>query len=357
MISNGMKIENCKLKITASPRFAVLSKLQMALLIAALIAPSFSSLLLFPQTAYAAATPVVEATNTSSEAIAVSSHSVALPAGIASGDELVVLFGALTTTFVLPTGWTELYNSGSASPGLFVIRRVADGGEGATLTVTTGSARKSNHASYRISEAAAAEISAAATGSNANPDPPSLTPSGGALNYLWLAVEGHEDAKTISAYPANYTDGFQSAGANENTIASARRALNAASEDPGTFTISGAKAWRAVTIAVPPSPPDAPTALITTSNTGSVGLSWTAPGSAGLETYGIYRDTTPTATTLLASIATTSTTYSDTSAVHGTVYYYRVTASTASATSTYSNERSSGPNSGRVIRLKGVRLR
>ena len=111
-------------------------------------------------------------------------------------------------------------------------------------------------------------------------------------------------------------------------------------------------------------PPDAPTDLITTSNTGSVGLSWTVPtdtGSSNLETYGIWRATSPftetSEATLIASIATTSTTYSDTSAVHGTNYYYRATATNSTATSSLSNQRSSGSNSGRIIRLGGMRLR
>jgi hypothetical protein len=60
---------------------------------------------------------------------------------------------------------------------------------------------------------------------------------------------------------------------------------------------------------------------------------------------------------LLASISTTTTTYSDTSTVHGTVYYYRVTATNSTATSTLSNQRSSGKNNGRIIRMRGVRLR
>jgi hypothetical protein len=110
--------------------------------------------------------------------------------------------------------------------------------------------------------------------------------------------------------------------------------------------------------------PDAPANLLTTSVTGAVNLSWTAPasdGGANLESYGIWRATSPftdTANaTLIASIATTSTSYSDTSAVHGTVYYYRVTATNSTATSSLSNQKSSGSNSGRIIRLGGMRLR
>lgn len=102
----------------------------------------------------------------------------------------------------------------------------------------------------------------------------------------------------------------------------------------------------------------APTNLITTSITGAVSLSWTAPassGTSGITSYKIYRDTTPGATTLLYNqTSTTSATYTDGSAVHGIAYYYRVTAVNAAGESDYSNQRASGSNSGRIIRLKGA---
>lgn len=106
---------------------------------------------------------------------------------------------------------------------------------------------------------------------------------------------------------------------------------------------------------------DAPTNLTTTSATGRVDLSWTAPTSTtAFDTYGIWRATSPftatTSATLIASIATTSTSYSDTSAARGTVYFYRVTATNSTATSSLSNQRASGSNSGRIIRLGGMRL-
>ncbi|WP_367238419.1 fibronectin type III domain-containing protein [Hyphomicrobium sp.] len=106
--------------------------------------------------------------------------------------------------------------------------------------------------------------------------------------------------------------------------------------------------------------PDAPTNLLTTSIVGGVSLSWAAPassGSSGITSYKIYRNTTSPATTLLATeTSTTTATHSDTSAVHGTVYYYRVTAVNAAGESDYSNQRASGSNSGRIIRLGGMRL-
>jgi len=75
-----------------------------------------------------------------------------------------------------------------------------------------------------------------ATGSN--PNPPNHTPSGGADDYLWIAVRHGGSAATVSAAPTNYTD-LRTAftGANSNNVAIAERELNASSEDPGAFTI------------------------------------------------------------------------------------------------------------------------
>jgi hypothetical protein len=111
--------------------------------------------------------------------------------------------------------------------------------------------------------------------------------------------------------------------------------------------------------------PDAPANLVTTSTVAAVLLNWTAPESSGdsnLETYGVWRHTSPfsatSSATLIASIATTSTSYTDSTAVHGIAYYYGVTAVNAEGESDFSNQRASGSNSGRIIRLKGaVRLR
>lgn len=107
-------------------------------------------------------------------------------------------------------------------------------------------------------------------------------------------------------------------------------------------------------------PPSAPQTLTSSSSAGSVNLDWSAPADAGTSnmlTYEIYRHTstftaTPTAT-FVASIATTSTTYSDTGATHGTNYYYGITATNSEGEGALSNLVFTGPNSGRVIRLGG----
>jgi fibronectin type 3 domain-containing protein len=88
--------------------------------------------------------------------------------------------------------------------------------------------------------------------------------------------------------------------------------------------------------------PAAPTGLVATPGNNSVGLTWNA--SAGATGYSVYRGTSPggEATTALATPATNS--FTDTSAVNGTTYYYKVTAKNTTGTSTASAEVHATPS-------------
>ena len=70
-----------------------------------------------------------------------------------------------------------------------------------------------------------------------------------------MAISNHNDGdRAITAFPTNYTDGSQitTTGATGTSLQSARRELNASSDDPGTFTIDSSRRWAAVTLAVRP---------------------------------------------------------------------------------------------------------
>jgi len=198
--------------------------------------------------------PTVAATNTSN-ATEVTSHAISLPADILSGHLLIVLLGlADNRTTTWPGGWTEMWSVSSAGAVVFEgYYRIADGTEGATITVTTNFGTTSGHNSYRITGYAdTPEDGTPATGSGTTPDPPSLTPSWGAEDTLWLACMMH-DVADITGFPTNYTDGIESsAGSSSAITGSARRELNATSENPGTFTVSLSFDWIANTIAIRP---------------------------------------------------------------------------------------------------------
>jgi len=206
--------------------------------------------------------PQVEATNTSFHNGDVTDHIVSLPVGIQAGETLLVFFGSDGPESVgWPAGWNEIFEEKNAANTLAVAWRKATGGEGASITVTTGNAQRSAHASYRISGAidptsTAPEVSTGATGVDVNPDPDSLTAGGGSKEYLWIAVEGNNDGnKTVVAYPTNFdsnqlnqTGGF----ATGCGVGVATDEVETDTQDPATFTISDSDQWVACTVAVYP---------------------------------------------------------------------------------------------------------
>ena len=209
------------------------------------------------------ASPTVAATNTSVDDNDNTDHVVSLPTGIVSGNLLIVVFaldGGNNNNVTFPAGWTGalLIELGSAI-GLWWGWREADGTEGGTITCTTGFSRRSAHTAYRITghedpATQAPEASTGATGFDTAPNPDSLTPTGGAKDYLWLAGHAHDANKTTTVFPTNYSNGISTEGADAASagVGSAERQLNAASENPGTFTISASEQWAAGTIAVHP---------------------------------------------------------------------------------------------------------
>ena len=202
--------------------------------------------------------PQVAAVNGGNDAVGDTSHTVNLPAGIIADNLLIVLFvsdGNPTITF--PGGWTELFqddNGGAVTFGAWY--RIADGGEGGTITVTTSNTQQAAHTSYRITDyQGVPEVGTSAIGNNNRPDPPSLTPTWGALNTLWFAVVGYDNARVTTVYPVNYINGrndISNGGADGAGVGSAERDLNAASEDPGTFSLNLADQWVTNIIAIQP---------------------------------------------------------------------------------------------------------
>lgn len=214
--------------------------------------------------------PTVQTQNTSQESSATTTHTVSLPSGIVSGDLLLAFMAidagsAPFTSF--PGGWTEIKDVSETQNfvTLAVAYRDADGGEGASISVSTTPSAQSAHATYRITghdTGNAPEISTGASGDSNTADPDSLTPTGGAKDYLWFALcavdgSGSTGPWAVTAAPSNYTNlvSSESGGATDgSTVGVARRELNASSEDPGTFTLEevGGKEWFAATLAVHP---------------------------------------------------------------------------------------------------------
>ncbi len=234
------------------------SALLMAFLLAASFLPLISTI---GQTEIAAASPdsypVVAAENGGNNTTESTEHTVNLPSDISVGDLLLVFFvsdAGITITF--PEGWTQLFQTTNIYVKVGAWYRIAEGGEGATITVTTSTSEMTAHTSYRITGySGTPEVGTPATGLDANPDPPSLTPSWGAKDTLWFAVQGNDDKDIVSAYPTDYTDGRNdyANAAGGCGVGSARRELNAESENPLPFTISASEQWVTNTVAIQPS--------------------------------------------------------------------------------------------------------
>lgn len=214
--------------------------------------------------------PTVGATNGGGQSSPTTSHTVNLPADIQSGHLLIAIItvdgdqNLTVPTLTWPSGWTQLFAASVNPTGCggnqcsrFEARyRIADGSEGSTITVMSDNAELSTHRTLRITghhATASPEASSVATDVSGQADPPSLSPSWGSDETLWLAVAGssnHNDGFTDC--PTNYTDCEISSDLGTST-AVGRRTLAAASDDPGPFTRNfDSQGWGAATIAIPP---------------------------------------------------------------------------------------------------------
>jgi fibronectin type 3 domain-containing protein len=95
----------------------------------------------------------------------------------------------------------------------------------------------------------------------------------------------------------------------------------------------------------PPAPtlPGAPELTSATRLNGRISLNWFAPGADGyapISSYNVYRGTAPGELSLLATVAATASSYSDTAVANGTTYYYRVAAVNVVGEGPQSAERS-----------------
>ena len=211
--------------------------------------------------------PSIAATSTTLRSVAETTSPVNLPTGIVSGNLLLVFVRAAAAGAVgWPAGWTELFEDASdASDDVTALAwRKADGTEGATIDVTHGSAKLAA-LSWRITGAEdpaiqAPQFSTVATGTSTAPDSSSLSPTGGAKDYLWLALAAYEGEQSLTpTYPTNYSSNQLTVGtgtggaiATNCRVSGSNRTNNAASEDPGAYTISVSDDWSAWTVAIHP---------------------------------------------------------------------------------------------------------
>ena len=228
---------------------------------------------------------------------AATSHTVNLPATVSAGSLLLIVGRVAVAGSVAVTGggWSIGQDSSDASDDVSFWgykSALAVGDEGGTsITITHGSGKMVARV-FSITGAGnpgtfPPDVSTVAVGTGSNPGPTSETPSGGAKDYLWIAV-GMADGEHTSppaTIPANYGDsrgdttGTAGAVGTNASVFTATRNLNAASEDPGTWTTNIAvnSGWTSWTIAIHPAPPTQPNLTLTGSAVASGTLALQAP--------------------------------------------------------------------------------
>lgn len=209
--------------------------------------------------------PTVAGTTSSVQSSDTTTHTVSLPGSIAAGELLVVAWGSgglnPGAALTWPGGWTVKSSTTSSNVGGRWAYRIADGSEGASISVTSGSVTKSAHRSWRIqghdtTTNALQDQGFWNVGTDAAPNPPGHTPTGGAKDYLWLEFAAADSGLLCSAASASFTNlETAQSGVNVNAdagLSTARRELNASSTDPAAMTLSGAEGWVAITTAIHP---------------------------------------------------------------------------------------------------------
>lgn len=204
--------------------------------------------------------PTVAATNSSQENTSTTSHTVNLPASIAAGDLLLIIWQSSSPSVTTPSGWNLLSptpTTNGSNIQLIVYWKVASGSEGATQAITTGANTPAAHVSYRITGYQGTPEVLAATGTDTTPNPPSLSPSWGYDKTLWIAISDSARAgaaHSVSATPSGYSDVVSSsmdlATNTSYRLWTLRKQAEAASENPGSFTISNSLDWAAATLAI-----------------------------------------------------------------------------------------------------------
>lgn len=197
-------------------------------------------------------------------ASAVTSMAVNMPATVDSGD-LLLAFAEVRNagTWTPPTDWTEFKAQlgGSSVGELTCFYKIAVGTEdGGTATWTASTGTTAIWQVIRVTGwhgTTPPEAASAQGDYTTNPNPPSLSPSWGAEDTLWLEVAGNSATSTLTTGASTNYSGYQantaSSGGSQVNIASAYRQLNASSEDPGVFaSAKNIRYWAAVTIAIRP---------------------------------------------------------------------------------------------------------
>lgn len=210
--------------------------------------------------------PTIAGTNGGNRTTDATSHTVNLPASIASGDLLIAIVtfdGNPTVTW--PAGWTSLHAGAAASNTARIEARyrVANGSEGSSISLTTSASEMFCYDVLRITDyTGTPEASTGATGTSTAPLADALNPAAwGTEDALWLHVSGYDQGQrfvdntgdlirtgTLGAGGANPNQRADNASGCGQAVYSEWR--TASSHNGRPATLSTGDEWRAFTVAI-----------------------------------------------------------------------------------------------------------
>jgi N-acetylneuraminic acid mutarotase len=211
--------------------------------------------------------PTVTSITKQSFATDTTSHAVTMPAVVDPGDLLLTLFtnnGNATVT--TPAGWTAVTNGTQVETtvvrGSVFAKNAVGTEDGLNVDFVTSATEQAASQVYRIpagkwsGNLAGVEATNAAGSVTNVPNPPLLDPTTWAAeNTLWISYVAGASYATTTTYPTNYLNGTQTvAGVTTTgaTVSSARRELNATSDDPAAFAMPSTSSGVPFTIAIRP---------------------------------------------------------------------------------------------------------
>ncbi len=206
--------------------------------------------------------PTIRARNWGRSGGDTTSHAIRLPAGVKTGQLLLVVFSVQGNNPTLSgydtNDWNllgEAVNSGTNTVKGAILYKIADGGSADDLTITTSASEESTHISFAI-DRGGTPTATGLGGDSTNTNPPSHDALS-SRKYLWITTVSRDLSVTgdhrVSAPPADYTDFLYLSPTSFNTgvdtsVATRHREIQI--EDPGIFT-SSSEQWVSFTIAVP----------------------------------------------------------------------------------------------------------
>ncbi len=209
--------------------------------------------------------PSIRSVVSSSEGSDTTTHTITYPATIEAGDTILAIctVDGGSTALTWPGGWTEVLAVSSAANRLEVRVQKAGGSEDSTtFDVTSDSSQQSASRVWVFQDAAdptvtAPEASTTAEGTSTAPDAPSVTPTGGPKDFLYLAFHStSRGTDDTTGFPTGYSvgTGFDVAGSTGGVhLGYALKSTTASSSDnPSAFTTSASRNWVAAVVAIHP---------------------------------------------------------------------------------------------------------